>query len=675
VTGSSPADTERRPSGDTTEDRLRSLDGIRGAAVVAVILFHAGVPGVAGGMLGVDVFFVLSGFLITALLCEHLNRPGPGGLTDFWAGRARRLLPALFLLLIGVALFASIVHGSLDPSSTRGDAISTLLYVANWHFVLTSQNYFALSAAPSPLLHMWSLGVEEQYYLLWPLIVLLVLRRGNVRLLAYVAAVAAIASALLMAVMYHVGFSTDRLYYGTDTRAQALLVGSALGALASTRQWHVVIGSWTATRPGRLFGGVVAIAGAGWLVWSWHAFDGQNRFLYQGGFLAVALAAGAVITSVTSWRRSLPARMCSLRPICYVGLISYGLYLYHWPLFLAIDHMHTGLSGSALFIARIAATFLVAVVSYHFIEQPIRTGACARHWRGLTFGAAGAVGTASVVLLATTSIPASANTGVTSAALSGSAIPAAEHQQLAAAHAFSNRPVRFLLTGDSVALTAGDGLSYDSVSKYGVKVLDEALPGFDLDLAPMHMGGIVWSSALGGPRAPWQPGFLKVVDRLRPEVAGLLLGRFELADHLDQGRWVHVGEPSWDAHLEGELSQAVALLSAHGARVVLFTFPYIDPPNEQPNGSPYPENLPSRVDAFNRLIREVAARDARTVSLVDLNRIMDPAGHFAEFVDSIQVRWPGDGVHVSRAGGIWLQPRILPLVASLGMQARATTHT
>ena len=226
------------PPGRGGRRRLAPLDGIRAFAVMAVLLYHGGVAGVDGGLLGVDVFFVLSGFLITSLLCGEYLARGTIRLGHFWAGRARRLLPGLFLLLLGVALYAWVFRNTLDVSSIRGDALATLLYVANWHFVFSGQGYFTQSTTPSPLLPMWSLGVEEQYYLIWPLVTLFILRRGGTRWVAWVAGVAAAASTLLMASMYLAGSSIDRLYYGTDTRVQALLVGSVLGALGSHRQWR-----------------------------------------------------------------------------------------------------------------------------------------------------------------------------------------------------------------------------------------------------------------------------------------------------------------------------------------------------------------------------------------------------------------------------------------------------
>ncbi len=644
--------------------RLAPLDGVRAFAVLTVLLYHFGVSWVGGGLLGVDVFFVLSGFLITALLCTESTRTGTIRLGRFWGRRARRLLPALFVLLIGVALYAHFYAGSVNLSSLRGDALSTLAYVANWRFIFSNQGYFALSAAQSPLLHTWSLAVEEQYYLIWPLVALVVLRLRGPRGLAWVAGVGALASAGLMAAMHHVGYSIDRLYYGTDTRAQALLVGSFLGAIASQRSWHVVSEQWSNTRQGRLAGTALGAGGAGYLVWAWHSYGGQSSFLYSGGFLLVALATGAVITRVVSWPRSWLARFCSLGPLTFVGRISYGLYLYHWPMYLVINHAHTGLTGFGLLVARFAATFAVAVPSLYLLEEPIRRRTFTFGWRART--ASIAVIAVTVVALVVTTVTPSEGSVPTS---SSPTMPSAERQQLTASAAFTTNPVRFLLLGDSVALTLGIGLSYRSIPRYGVSVNDQAPLGCDLDPDLM-----VNTSGTVGPATPgclhWQTDWAKQLAEYRPQVVGLALGRWEVADHLYLGHWTHVGQPLWDNHLVGELDQAVKLLASQGAKVVLFTMPYMNPPVEASNGSPFSENLPGRADAYNKLVDEVGRSNPGVATVVDLNRGLDPDGHFTATIDGLTVRWT-DGIHVSVSGGELLQPTILPTVAALGLVAHA----
>jgi len=651
--------------GSDTEVRLPFLDGIRAAAVVVVLLYHAGVPGVGGGLLGVDVFFVLSGFLITSLLCAEHATSGGLRLRRFWARRARRLLPALFILLLGVAAYARVFSGSVDGAAIRADALATLLYVANWHFIASSQGYFAQASA-SPLLHAWSLAVEEQYYLVWPLVAVLVLRRGGRRALGWVAGVGAAASASLMAVLYVVGVSTDRLYYGTDTRAQALLVGSLLGAAAGRPGWRANGQEALATPRARRVRAGRGATGAGGLVVFWTTVGGQDPLLYQGGFLLVALAAGAVIVAVTSLPTGALARALSLAPLRFVGRISYGLYLYHWPLFLALDHAHTGLAGVPLLALRLGVTFVVAVVSWRVVEEPIRRRRFLTSWRA---GAAGAVSLGvTVTTLVAATLPAGAV--VRAAKDSGRGAPAfsvAERRALGARRAFTSDPERFVLLGDSVALTLRFGLEVDSVRRYGVRIYPGAWLGCDLDPNLQVQGnGTTYTSSPGC--AHWPTKWSRFVTEDHAKVVGILLGRFELLDHLYRGTWMHVGEPVWDRHLAAELDLALRLVSAHGARVVLFTAPY-DKPTEAADGSVLPENEPGRVDAYNAVLRRVAAAHPHLVTLIDLNRILDPRGRYTLSVDGVRARYY-DGVHISIAGGEWLQPRVLPTVAEVGLEAQ-----
>ncbi len=271
--------------------------------------FHAGVTRARGGLLGVDVFFVLSGFLVTSLLVAEHARTGTLRLRRFWARRARRLLPALFIMLVAVCAYGRWENTGISPQQLRGDALSTLGYVANWHYIASGQNYFVRFGAPSPLLHTWSLAVEEQFYWLWPLIVLLVLGRFGRRTLGWVAGCLAVLSASLCAALYLAGASPNRLYYGTDTRAQAIMVGAALALLVpmTERRSPRGGGGRTGREPARPAPGAQTPAGAGRLLRTaglvgagvlaicLHSVQGNAAFLYEGGFLVVALATAAVV--------------------------------------------------------------------------------------------------------------------------------------------------------------------------------------------------------------------------------------------------------------------------------------------------------------------------------------------------------------------------------------------
>ena len=643
-----------------TDVRIPGLDGIRAVAIAAVLLFHAGVAWFGGGMLGVDVFFALSGFLITTLLVSERRRSGRVRLGRFYERRARRLLPALFVLVIGVAAYAHWVAGADALPSIRGDALSTIGYVSNWRFILTAQDYFVHFGPLSPLLHTWSLAVEEQFYLLWPLVTLLVMRRGGPRRLALVAGLGAMASLATSAALYHAGAGSARLYYATDTRAQAILVGACLGALMAApsapgrkRGW---IGSPSADRVLAAAG----VAGTGFLVWAVHAVTNDSPLLYQGGFFLVALATAPLIVVVVRKPQAALARALSWGPVRYIGRISYGLYLYHWPLFLALDHRHTGLTGFLLLAVRLLTTFAVAVVSFHLVEQPIRTRRLPRRLQvgiGLPFAAV-----ATTALVVATSVPAEA------VAPAGAFVAQAGRHTVTPS---SHHTIQVLLLGDSMGLTLGQGLSIGAM-KWGVHLLDHAQVGCDLDAATVNIAGTVTRGAPGC--IGWRKHWAQEVARVRPDVVAISLGRWEVFDHFINGHWTHVGEPAWDSRLESLLDQAIDITSAHGTKVALFTLPYVQQTTEQPNGQPWDYNQPVRTDEFNALLRRVARHHLGTVGVIDINQILDPNGHYTSSIDGVRVRM-SDEEHVSVYGGMFLRPTVLPQLVGLASPGHPTVSS
>ena len=334
---------------------LPALDGMRACAVLAVMMFHGGIPHMDGGFMGVDAFFVLSGFLITSLLIGEWRQALTIKLGAFWARRARRLLPALLLMLLFVAFFASVIVPKGTYGALRLDALATLLYVSNWHFILVNSNYFNETAASSPLLHTWSLAVEEQFYVIWPLVVLGVMHfTRSLRALFALCCAAAIASAIWMHVVYDGGLNTNRAYLGTDTRSQCLFIGCALAVglvLAHPAQPRGgPAGQGELWRPderrsGRPVRRCSASSGAVGAVALWVLTTSTSSFPYSGGFFLIGLAVAGVILAAVAAPRSIVPRLLSLAPVRYVGRISYGLYIWHWPIFIWLDHARTGLYG------------------------------------------------------------------------------------------------------------------------------------------------------------------------------------------------------------------------------------------------------------------------------------------------------------------------------------------
>ena len=314
--------------------RLPGLDGLRAIAVIGVLLYHAGVGWLPGGFLGVDLFFVISGFLITSLLLSEARAAGHLSLRQFYLRRARRLLPALVVMLAVVAVFMAI-FAAADLGQARGDIAAAFGYVSNWWYVLHHRSYFVAAGRPSPFQHLWSLAVEEQFYLIWPaVLVALVATRARLRWVTGVALAAALGSAFWMrvlAVRGNVPFDTDssRLYFGTDTHASALLLGAAAAAVMAGLAARLDRGLARGVRAACDVVGVAALVA---VCWSMHAFDYYRPGLYRGGFLAFA-AVGVVVVVTASAPGGWLGRALDVPPMRWIGQRSYGLYLWHWPVF------------------------------------------------------------------------------------------------------------------------------------------------------------------------------------------------------------------------------------------------------------------------------------------------------------------------------------------------------
>ena len=361
--------------GDTTLPRMAALDGLRGAAVAGVLLFHGG--HLIGGFLGVDLFFVLSGFLITSLLLVESTNTGRIGLGHFWARRARRLLPALAGVLVGVALYCVVFARPEELANIRGDALATLAYIANWRAIFQGADYWMLFSAPSPLQHTWSLAIEEQFYLVWPLVFVGLLawfgRRAPLATFV-VALIGAAISAVLLWVLYD-PLDVSRAYFGTDTRAGGVLLGAALAAALA--MWGPV-----RNRSGRIALELAGFVAIGVLAVAWTHVDGETSWLYRGGFTLCGIAVVAVIAAAANPSRGPIGWALSFRPLCLLGLISYGVYLWHWPVYIVLNEDRTGLENWSLMAVRVAVTIAIAIASYLIIEQPIRLGAgTTRVWR------------------------------------------------------------------------------------------------------------------------------------------------------------------------------------------------------------------------------------------------------------------------------------------------------
>lgn len=351
---------------------LPALDGLRALAVLAVLFYHADVLWLPGGFLGVEIFFVISGYLITSLLLAEYRANQSINLKQFWQRRARRLLPALFAMILAVLVYA-VIFLPEEVASLRADVLAAFVYVTNWYLIVAEQSYFEVMGRPSLLRHLWSLAVEEQFYLLWPLIFAFLLTRLKSRAAMLVLMAGALISALWMGIQFYPDTDPSRIYYGTDTRAAGLLLGAALAFVALPREIKSNARKW-------LLDGVGVLA-LGALIVACLALSEFDPFLYQGGMLVVGALTALVIAAAAAPQSPWFASLLGFGVLRWIGLRSYSLYLWHWPIFMVTrPQLDTPLEGAPLLVLRFALTFALAEISYRVVELPIRNGALGSVW-------------------------------------------------------------------------------------------------------------------------------------------------------------------------------------------------------------------------------------------------------------------------------------------------------
>jgi peptidoglycan/LPS O-acetylase OafA/YrhL len=607
-----------------------ALDGVRGVAVAAVLIYHgygAQAPGRwgSGGFLGVDVFFVLSGFLITSLLLEEHARSRRIALRRFWARRARRLLPALF-----VALALAAVCAALQPSlreRVRLDAVFTLLYVQNWRDAVTHS-----PRSGTVLSHTWSLAIEEQWYVVWPLLLsgLLACTRRPRALLAAIA-VLGLASVWVMRVTFD-PLDTSRAYVGTDARAHELLAGAALAVVLRNA-------APVRRRAARNALEIAALLGAIFVVALMLRGDVDAPFLFKGGFALVALATALVLAAATT-TRGLLARALSSRPLAALGLISYGVYLFHVPLFSLVTPSRIGVHGIALFAVRVAVAVAVAAASYRLVEQPIRQGT----WHAGHLTPLRAAGAAATIIAAL-------------AVATAAAPPTSLRESLLSASTatwFDERR-RATPAGTPRVLVLGEAQAVVLQHRLGNRYDDSGIRGraFGLYGCGISPGDAVIEGRI--PRTPvcdtWPDAFRRVVDAFDPHVVALLVGDQELFDRFVDGRVLAVGTPAWQAMFFRQLDAAREIATSRGARLVILTsacgITPVGGPLRQVTGDP------ARWAALNEALRDYAAARAGTTTLGDLAAYLCPEGRPLRERDGIRLSTPRDGLTAEGARAVW----------------------
>jgi peptidoglycan/LPS O-acetylase OafA/YrhL len=543
-----------------------SLDGLRGLAVAGVVAFHLG--HLQGGFLGVDLFFTLSGYLITRLLLDERQATGTISLAGFWSRRAWRLLPALYALVAAIGAYAAFSAASGELDDLRAAGLATLLFVANWWFIIDDAGYWDQFVVPSPFEHVWSLAIEQQFYVVWPLVVALVYRgaRSLDRLLAVTVALVG-ASTLWLAVLSRDDVS--RAYFGSGSRSGSILVGAGLAILIHRQdRWLITaarsrLAPWVAGAAGVL----VAVA--------WVDVNGAtDTWFYLGGYLAHAVAVSIVIAVLTFRTTGRAVRVLEIAPLRRLGVISYGLYLWHWPVIVVVDVERAGFSGPALLITRVASSLLLAEASYRLLEVPARRRLAGKAAAVVVFPLAGAL-IAGALVLATRSSAPEAFTSVTPPPPppSSTAAPLPSSAPLGDSNEGVDAPPQVPTTEIRVAEEAASSLlittpavlppvrtSTDAdplrVVLIGDSYMYDAEPGIAAALEAMGVE-VVGASRLGFAITGegWEDTLRSTVALHDPDLVVAMWARFDAA-------WLESNDP---AEYEQRLDAAVEILTADGA--------------------------------------------------------------------------------------------------------------
>lgn len=601
------------------------LDGLRGLAVALVVLFHADISWMSGGFLGVSMFFTLSGYLITSLLLTEFEQRGRIDLRNFWSRRLRRLAPASLAAIVIVVALASWLSTSSEASRIKGDAVSAALYVSNWRFVVAEHSYADLFSAPSPLLHIWSLSIEEQLYVVVPLLVFGALALGwSRRRLGAVLLVLAVASTITGIAVSGV----DRVYYGTDTRAAELLLGAVLACFAG----HRLTGSVSA-RMSRVANGAGSLALLAVIVLS-IASDTRSGWVAGGALPAFALL--SVVLVVASVVPGPIRASLSIAPLRALGRISYGVYLVHWPVFVFLPEERLGFGGFGRVVVCVAITLVVSLASHRWFERPIREGrrlveaprAASAFAVGVVVSAVlplvvladgpGAPSTTPVVLVTTTSAaPIDDTAGEADGAPTTSSAP-------------TERSLTLLVIGDSTANNVARALA--DVGDPNLGVIDAGVIGCPLVLATRVFdvpGGsrdatyCPFPAAVARDTLDWTP-----IDAIVIAVGPPSRWSYRNLD----GTLIEPGTDAYVADLERTMDALVEV--AEGRPIVVFDAPYVRDDDEVLGDDP------ELVDIWNEVVDGWGERDE--VDVYDYSVLFATAG------SELDREQRPDGVHLER---------------------------
>jgi peptidoglycan/LPS O-acetylase OafA/YrhL len=643
-----PARSAAIDRSDAPRDRLRyqpGLDGLRALSVAAVILYHGEISPFHAGFFGVDVFFVISGYLITSLLLGEWNERGHIDLRQFYLRRARRLLPALFLMLLAVVLYARAFLDPVQRTSVPGDVAASLLYVQNWHLVFGG-GYFG---GESLFRHLWSLAIEEQFYAIWPAVFAVVLARrgvaGRARLRSSVVAVALVSIAAMA--WTHRDFDPDALndaYLSTHTRAFTILAGVLLAFVWPAHKLRARRGA-TPVVDGL---GLIAV---GALVYMATEYSFEDPFLYPIGFVVVAVLA-TVAVAVVVHPASRVVRLALSTPLLVgLGRRSYGLYLWNWPVVqLTSPGEDIDLHGWALAVLRLVLTLVLTEVSFRLVEEPIRRGTLREVLDFLALRTVGhrrvALGLIAGVVVATALMwigrlpdrsdfefvtPSSRPTDPTTATVDRDTSTTRETRATFAP------PIRTIVVGDSVANT----LVINAPSDLGSTI---TLTNGSVEGCGVSRGRIASTRGLrrdlGRECEGWQRQWADATQDVDAQIALVTIGAWDVFDVEIDDRTLEFGTDAWDLEFSNQLRSGIDSVTATGAQVALAELPCWRPIDAGGLLALPERGDDTRTRHLNTLLRRAARRDPDRVFTVEppVEYCTDDA-----IANDVGERW--DGVH------------------------------